>query len=1284
MPYELISIAYDGTNSNGDSLHISSGSGDWAYYSTISNDGRFLVFRSDATNLVETDTNGHWDMFVHDRQTDTTTLVSVATDGTQANSASGGTQVSDDGRYALFASSATNLVSNDTNGYSDLFIRDLHSGTTERVSVATDGTQANNHVSGLGQISDDGRFVLFVSRATNLVQNGTNGNLNLFVRDLQSGTTEQVNVASDGSQANDHATDELMSVDGRFVFFYSRATNLVSNDTNGQTDLFVRDLQAGTTERVNVASDGSQASGTSVHVKISDDGRYALFGSTASNLVSDDTNGEFDLFVRDLQNSTTERVNVASNETEANGTSTSWSPTSIDFTGDGRFVLFISDATNLAPNDTNSATDVFLREVQAGTTELISVATDGSSGNGSSSSGEVSDDGRFVLFRSHASDLVAGDDDGKVDFFLRDRLTGATRLLETGIDSSWDSKAQMSGDGRIISFQTEDGSLVAGDTNGYRDVFVMANPFLDGSPNVNSAPTAIGNSTVLSPGSSVLLADLFGWSDPDGLADIVSFAVRDRSLGAGYLTRDGERQSDTVLFDEIPISEIGLWAFVAGPEGSSDTIGFNAIDAAGNFNLPSATATVLAATVGNAPVVVGPASHALDTGGSVNLSTLVTFADANGAADIVRVRVWDSTVGEDGGRLHLDGNPVGASYVDVTPGTLNRVTYVAGPQSGSNAIVIEAFDASGNDSNDHRVSFVVAGSGGNAAPVAVADIAVAPEDGSVDIDVLGNDTDPDGDVLRLISASGAAHGLLSVNIDGTVHYTPNFGFSGEDSFAYRMTDGSDAGVTGNVTVTVLSEEYGGFDRTFFALSAGEASEGEDLVFTITRSGDLSQAASVTFDIDTSSGTAGSGDYSFIGPVTRNFAPLQEIETVRVAITDDSNDAGGDPDSGTVEELIGTLQSPVGGLVTGARSVGRIVDLAVSPSPAGLPNTGVFNLSLAGGTWIDSNGDGIWEGSGDLLIGRSDGLAALIRVEAGDFLLRPDGVDILSGSLVSELGDNHSAIMQGPMWFDFSTQSITPNDASTDTSSGFAIYGNRTDTSEVIVRHDALALDLEMVLPGFLAGINVASSAVSGWDHDFITISQEGVRFDDQFSTAIPTPFVNAAVPGFPNLSFTFKNVKVEGDTLLGGFRVEGQVEVDSLFRQIKRHYNPDANQFEEPLFVADFATDAGDDPFSDSEQFILWRDGGLADFAGEFELNRNIGIKGLGEFRNVQIQFDTTEGSVSAEAEFWIDRFDAAVRGRFGFLVDNGSVNFNEVAVYIEKDVTFPTMPWVTFTSLGG
>jgi hypothetical protein len=359
----------------------------------VSADGRYVAFYSEASNLVPGDTNNVGDVFVRDRQTGQTTRVSVAMGGVQGNAVSYAPAISADGRYVAFASSASNLVQGDTNGVDDVFIYDRQTGQTIRASVSSSGAEANGF-SSTPAISADGRYVAFASGASNLAAGVTNATGDIFVRDLQAGQTIRASVSTDGSQTNGFSELPAISADGRYVAFESTASNLVSGDTNGTNDIFVRDLLAGQTTRISMSSDGTQANGWNQFPAISSDGRYVAFTSFASNLVPGDTNGAYDAFVVDRQTGQTTRVSVASDGSQANDASTH-----VSISADGRYVAFDSRASNLAPNDTTNF-DEFVRDRQTGLT--VQVSTIGVPGSGSSLEPALSADGRFIAFMSDA------------------------------------------------------------------------------------------------------------------------------------------------------------------------------------------------------------------------------------------------------------------------------------------------------------------------------------------------------------------------------------------------------------------------------------------------------------------------------------------------------------------------------------------------------------------------------------------------------------------------------------------------------------------------------------------------------------------------------------------------------------------------------------------------------------------------------------------------------------------------------------------------------------------
>lgn len=293
----------------------------------ISSDGRFLAFSS-FLPLVPEDTNGLEDVYLFDRNSRQLARVSISPGGEQSNGPSQRPHLSASGRYVVFESTASNLVDGDTNGVADVFRHDRMTGELVRVSVATGGGQASGQ-SIDPEISEDGGLVVFTSSAFDLIADDANGAPDIFVRDLTAGTTTRISVSTSGGDADLESEDPTISGDGRFVAFSSRGTNLVPGDTNNVQDVFVRDRVAGTTTRVSISSTGGEANQLSRRPSLSRDGRFVSFVSSATNLVTGAVTAfsGSQLFVRDTQaQTTTWPVRVSS---------TSWGRLS----GDGRYVV---------------------------------------------------------------------------------------------------------------------------------------------------------------------------------------------------------------------------------------------------------------------------------------------------------------------------------------------------------------------------------------------------------------------------------------------------------------------------------------------------------------------------------------------------------------------------------------------------------------------------------------------------------------------------------------------------------------------------------------------------------------------------------------------------------------------------------------------------------------------------------------------------------------------------------------------------------------------------------
>jgi hypothetical protein len=274
-------------------------------YPAVSNDGRYVSFTSLATNLVAGDTNARPDVFRRDVVSNITIRASVTNAGAQGNNTQTRSDymtssISGDGRYVLFRSSATNLVAGDTNGLDDLFVRDCTGLTTKRVSLSSAGVQTND-ISYMGKISNDGRYVVFSSAASTLVAGDTNVAEDVFIRDRTLNTTARLSVSSSGVQTTVGALGSnkpSISDDNRYVVFTSYADNLIADDTNAVADTYMRDRTTNTTTRVSLGNLGEQCDNYCNDGVVSANGLYVAFSSASSNLVVDGYNGLTQLFVR--------------------------------------------------------------------------------------------------------------------------------------------------------------------------------------------------------------------------------------------------------------------------------------------------------------------------------------------------------------------------------------------------------------------------------------------------------------------------------------------------------------------------------------------------------------------------------------------------------------------------------------------------------------------------------------------------------------------------------------------------------------------------------------------------------------------------------------------------------------------------------------------------------------------------------------------------------------------------------------------------------------------------
>jgi hypothetical protein len=456
----------------------------------ISDDGRFVGFASNADNLVANDYNVEPDVFVRDTQAQTTDLISVRAAAlpdpfgpptTFFSYQSSQESVSADGRYIAFASARPDLISPfhwplKYGVGSNVYVRDLQTGTTTLASINSSGNGPGNAPSSFPIISGDGRFVLFESGATDLGPTNTNGATQLYWRDLQLGITRLVTVSASGDGSSGTLSENYsLSADGRFVLFVLNATDLVP----AYEELYVRDMQTGTTTMVSVTPDGTARGNGSVNAaEISDDGQFVVFGDTATNLTPGVSSQSENIYVRDLQKGTTSLVSINQAGTGEGNAESFLAPHSLS--SDGRFLAFVSEATDLVGPDQKGAAmagNLFVRDLQTGTTSLASVSGNGNSGSGGQygvfPNATMSGNGRYVAFESSAPNLVPGITTSGDNVFVRDLQTGITVLASVntaggGTDIANDSSNPplLSDDGRYLIFTAGATDLVAGDAAG--------------------------------------------------------------------------------------------------------------------------------------------------------------------------------------------------------------------------------------------------------------------------------------------------------------------------------------------------------------------------------------------------------------------------------------------------------------------------------------------------------------------------------------------------------------------------------------------------------------------------------------------------------------------------------------------------------------------------------------------------------------------------------------------------------------------------------------------------
>ncbi len=791
--------------------------------------GRFVAFHSFASNLTPLlDNNGRHDVFVRDLETGTTTLVSVNLAGTGA--ANGDSQkpvISADGRYVAFESTASNLVATDTTTTSDIFVRDLQTGTTTLVSVNSSGTGPGSQESLGPVISANGRVVAFRSFASNLVANDNNSAIDVFARDLQTGTTSLVSRNASGAASGngpsfttnlpkDKAPRAWISKDGRFVVFESQATDLVSlSDLNGPTtDVFMRDLQTNTTTllSVNKFGTGSGNAGGGEPV-IAGNGRFVFFQSSSTDLAGNVSGFSVDLFVRDLQTNTTTLVSVTTANTGSDAhPSSRYFPVTSD---DGRYVIFQSEDKDFVTNDSNSGRDVFRRDLQTNTTTLISVnATGGTTANSAALGSVMSADGRFVSFIGFGDDYVStSDNNHRGDVYLRDVAAGTTTLLS--VNSAGTATANLGGDYPVISV---DGRFVYFESG---SIDMVANP----------------------------------------LAGANIFAV----------ATNGRARFDAAALN---VNEnAGSASFAVTRAGS----------ASGSVTVHYATSN-------------GAANAGTDYSASAGS---LTFADGETSKTVV-VPILDDNIDEPEETLSLtlsDFNPVGAA-----PGSLSSTILIIVDDDAPPSISINDLEVTEGNSGVTVASFTLSLS------------QVSGKTISVNLAASGG-TAITADYALLTSAAFISPGNLTQQL--SVRIAGETTFEDDETFFVNLSNPANVTIADGVGMGTIKNDDPVPSITIFDLARDEGNTGtQDFAFLVRLSNRSSRP--ITFQFTTANGTAQAGSDYVMNSGTVNLNPEQLATLVVVAVN-------GDNLAETNETFVVNLSNPTEATLADSQATGTIND-----------------------------------------------------------------------------------------------------------------------------------------------------------------------------------------------------------------------------------------------------------------------------------------------------------------------------------------------------------------------
>ncbi|MBM0744200.1 tandem-95 repeat protein [Phormidium sp. CLA17] len=733
------------------------------YQTDISGDGRYVVFSTDASGLVAGDTNSKLDIFLRDRQTGTTTLISTTTGTASPSDDSYSPVISNDGRYVVFYSKAPDINAQGLpySGLPSVYVYDNQTGITRRIADNTLEFSGNSTNAERPAISSDGRFIAYETGTVFAIGAGK-----VFVYDQQTGISTEI---GSGRQPS-------ISDDGRYVAFQE-------DFSNPSVKIFLFDRQTNTTTTI------ATPNGIFAVRDLSPDGRYMVFTSSDEpSLVPGDTNGQFDVFVFDRQTGQISLISVDSNGNQGDGGS--FTPT---ISANGRYVLFHSLARNLVAGDTNNVRDVFVHDRLTGQTTRVSLDGNGQQGNGSSLQAQISADGKFVAFTSDATNLVSGDTNLGRDVFVATLNTstagfslGNVLTNDTDIDGNIPLTASLvAAPSNALSFTLRpDGSFSYQPTLDFNGVDTFTYRAIDSLGGVSSI--AIGTISITAVNDApVAVNDVYSVNTTASLSQ----------TAPGVLANDTDSDSPSltaVLVSGVQNGTLSLSAngsFTYQPNtGFSGSDRFTYVANDGSLNSTNtATVNLLVTTVVNAPPVANPdlfttAEDALLTTGNV----LTNDTDSDGNIPLTATLVAAPT-----NALSFTLRADGSFSYQPTPNF-----------SGSDTFTYRAIDSLGGASSVAIATFSVTPV--NDAPVAVNDAYSVSTTASIQTapGVLANDTDADGPSLTAVLVADVQNGTLSLNPNGAFTYQPNTGFSGSDRFTYVANDGS-LNSTNTATVNLL-------------------------------------------------------------------------------------------------------------------------------------------------------------------------------------------------------------------------------------------------------------------------------------------------------------------------------------------------------------------------------------------------------------------------------------------------------------------------------------------------